>query len=515
MANNVGYRATIDYRSTVPYGMTTGLSADVNVPTLTYPNGGESVFGRTIEVTWKRPAVASKDNSPVWYELFFTDEWEVNKEPEWVQVATVPSTAEKFVWTVPVGVRGDRCRFAIAARDQRGIRTPFSTSADNFTIQERNIASPAVFSPAENGSYHQFVPIVFDHKAVNDTYSQRAFYQVYYSSEANEKDWTLVRQNVPVGSEPFFWDIRELPPGKDYALKVVLADDRGNSSIPVYVRNLKLAPLDYFLLDTTPPKGKISVEGNNEYIKGRNIVLRLDAFDETTGVKSVTLRQTFGTAITSGTEQEMANVKTWYVSGEGDGVRCIESLFKDFGGNVPQVSEAGEFFRRYIYSENDPITCFLAVQSGSLITFYTTFGGSSPRLFEGKSSIATLAGEASCLGYFKGFLYVATKTSSNKGVLYKLESGSLTKIYEFVSLDSVITALAVFDDKLFVGLQNGDLYSFNGSAVTYIDSFESQIQSMFSEGNVLYVLVENEGDIQVYDGATFSAASITDGHLQV
>ena len=50
-----------------------------------------------------------------------------------------------------------------------------------------------------------------------------------------------------------------------------------------------------------------------------------------------------------------------------------------------------------------------------------------------------------------------------EGVRTVIDNGADSFLY---SSDSVITSMEIFDDKLFMGLQNGTLLSFDGSFVT-------------------------------------------------
>ena len=209
-------------------------------PTLTYPNGGESIFARSIPIQWDASAYDLQGTEPIWYEVLFTDSWDATRKVDWVQIASVPSTASSFLWNVPFPIRGNNCRLGIRARNSMGVRTDINISANNFNIQERSITTPVVVSPVNNESYHQYVPIILDHSAILGTYSQRAMYQIYYSSQSNDIDWTVLRENVVVGSDPFVWDVRELLPGADYSIKVILQDDRGNSSTAVYINNINI-----------------------------------------------------------------------------------------------------------------------------------------------------------------------------------------------------------------------------------------------------------------------------------
>jgi hypothetical protein len=119
------------------------------------------------------------------------------------------------------------------------------------------------------------------------------------------------------------------------------------------------------------------------------------------------------------------------------------------------------------------------------------------------------------LCFFDGNIYVATKNEENQGKLNKLEGSDITEVYAIGSDDSSIVSMAVYNSVLYFGLQNGDLYSFDGASVSFVSSFGSQIQTLFSDGNVLYVFVENDENIRTYDGTTFGTAGVSNGYFQV
>jgi hypothetical protein len=135
-------------------------------PTLRYPNGGETIVGgTTITTTWTTPTPASDDYRLVQIELFYTDDYEPNREPTWIQIASVPSSDTSYPWRVPNFVHSPRCRVAVRAKNSRGERSGYSVSAANFLITHKKLKTPALISPTSHSRYDKYIEIVPDDRA--------------------------------------------------------------------------------------------------------------------------------------------------------------------------------------------------------------------------------------------------------------------------------------------------------------------------------------------------------------
>jgi hypothetical protein len=483
-----------------------------NCPTLTFPNGGEHVLSRTLTIHWHEPEQHHPSNAPTWYEIMFTDRYNDPDGARWVQVASVPASAGSFTWSIPYHIKSSQCRMGIRCRDHMGVRSDLSISADNFTIAERTIATPSVLSPTSGTRYRDYVTIILDY---NGPASQRSFYQIYYSSKALKTDWIAVAENVPIRSEPIVWDVRSLTPSTDYELKISLVDDDGNSSEAVFISNLIIMPMNYFIIDTQPPRGYVATKSSSEYTNNPSAVLDLSAFDDATGIKSVTLQQRESGSITvTGTEQSMSGTKTWYLSGD-DGVKQIEAIFKDYGNNVMSGDEDTRYFRTLIGDDNNVITAFMVITVGTDIQVWTAFSDIPNSLFKNQSQLTTSLQEITSLGYYDGFVYVATKTSENKGVLNRINNSTITAVYSFTEFESFVTSMAVLDSILYIGMGNGWLYQFNGVTVSSVHQFSRAIGGMSSDSNALYIYLDNTAEPTIYDGSTFTTTSVLNGYKQV
>ena len=91
-------------------------------------------------------------------------------------------------------------------------------------------------------------------------------------------------------------------------------------------------------------------------------------------------------------------------------------------------------------------------------------------------------------------LYIGVKDSNNLGSLLRYANRVITIISSFSTVDSVINSMVDFDDKLFMGLQNGRIYAFNGATSTLINEdniFSENIVNLSTNNGVVFVFLEN------------------------
>lgn len=459
----------------------------------------------------------------MWYEIFFTDSYRPGRTPEWRMVASIPSGSTSFTWRRPMAMQGSNCRFAIRSRNHQGQFGSMSISASNVTLEGLTLQTPALLSPSEDGTYNNYVPFVFDHSLVKGTPRQRAFYEVYYSRSSTQGGWQLVSGNLVVGKEPFYWDVSSFSAADDYMLKVVMRDDDGNSSVPLIVKNISISPHNNVIIDTLPPKGTIRILNdrvNSEYIKERNLVLQLDSWDASTGVKKLTVKEAdgAGTVINDGVEEDAANIKTFRIS-VGDGVKIVQAEFKDFGSNVISTSTGSLNFRPYFADTDEGVVSFLADGprlekdgSGSSPTdVWVSVNGDPSTLYLDGSQVATHAGETTSMSKLDTALYIGTQNSDNTGTLFKYEESVLSTANSFAGVDSAVLSMATYGSKVYIGLQNGELYSFDGSVLALVNTFSSSVVGLNADGSHLYVMLDVTYSLQTYDGTTFTSASVING----
>ena len=128
---------------------------------------------------------------------------------------------------------------------------------------------------------------------------------------------------------------------------------------------------------------------------------------------------------------------------------------------------------------------------------WSTFGDQTSDLFYRKSLVMQLDKGTSSMSFFNDVLYICVKDSENLGSLLRYTNREVTTISSFTSTDSVINSMVEFDDKLFLGLQNGRIYTFNGSTSTLINEdniLTQNITNLSTNNGVVFVFLENSLD---------------------
>jgi len=488
-------------------------------PSLIYPMGNETILTKEIDIIWEEPSTL--DNL-VWIEILYTDNFERKELPDWKQIALIPSSVLTYKWTIPTEIKGNKCRIGVRAVNYKGERSIISFSANDFSIKDKILPIPAVIEPIANSSYFSYVPIILDKKGIIGHCSQRAFYNVYYSSDSQKIDWTLLKASVPIDSGPIYWDVKNLNTASDYEIRIELAD-ADNVSEPVFIKNITINGLNYFLIDTVPPNGRIRIINNQDYTKDKDIVVQLTAFDETTGVEYFQIEQLDLTGSSSSSIQlfeKMTSIATWHIKGD-DGQKLIQAKFKDYAGNVLNGIDNRELFRTYKSSDDSEAKVTAVVKDSSYN--YFAFSGTHPVLYKNKTAIANLSGTATAMAFFDDILYIAINNGSNVGILQKLVAGEITTIANMSTqsvekdsqVDCVINSMAVYDGKLFLGLQNGYLYSYNGATIALENSsnvFDKSINKIYGNNICLFVFLDNSETITVMtkttNGYSFSDKAI-------
>lgn len=481
--------------------MSTLIDNVLTGPSIIYPNGGEIFTNHNIVINWKEPTDALLPNQLTWYEILFTDTYERLKQTQWLQIATIPVGISSFVWNINSRINGIKCRIGIRRVNYKGQRSDISFSADNFSIIETTLPIPSVLEPVENGAYYSPVSIIIDDSVIEKHFSGRAYYKIYYRSESLNIDWTSLFDNIPIGHGKIIWDTSALPTASDYTLKVELVNSYTKSD-PLFINNVKINSLNYFLIDTDPPVGKVEVINNSEFIKEKNLTLKLTVYDETTGVDKYRIEQmNLDGTVNHGPYLGLGDISTglWTVQG-GDGIKVIQSRFTDYGGNVLPENENGHFFRTYKSINNTKVSATLSeIDSDGNVNLWIAFGGSSPTLYLNQEFMIGLFYEATSMITYNSVLYLGLKDNiSNKGFLKKYFNKTLQSIYEFQSADSIINTMELFDDKIFMGLQDGTLMSFDGTTIAVENSnnlFTKSISYIKTDQNMLYIFLDNSQDM--------------------
>lgn len=478
-----------------------------NRPTLVFPNGGENILARVIEISWHEPRPLSLDNLPVWYEIYYAEDYEALDEPDWKMLASIPSGISSFRWNIGNYLRSDRVRCAICSVNARGERSDFSVSADSFRIQREMPLTPAVLNPVPGGRYGSSIEIVLDDAAVRDNFGHRAKYYIYFSSQKAGVPLTIVAQRVPVGAGPLIWDTSLVKASDDYILTVYMADDDGHKSAEVNIRDIQIVNEGFFLIDTKPPSAYIRINDGAEFTKDPNVTVRIFAHDDTTGLHSMMFRE--GDVNIS--PESVVGLKYYrFKDGENgvkDGIKTLKALFQDFGGN--RTSQSHQIFRLLFDLDNSDISDII-LQKGTG-TFWVACNSSQPMLFkieEGSSFAVSINEPINALGILNSVVYLAVDTADDTALVYRYNGETLDEAIGISDSGSEIISMATYKQSLYLGSLNGALYKYSESSADLLRSFIAPIAKLYSDSSLLYILLKNYPNLIIYDGVNFSEVTI-------
>ncbi len=485
---------------TVPTIITSGPQNAINRPTLVYPNGGEDILTREIEISWKEPQPPSTDQLDIWYEVFFTENYDYFSEPDWKMIASVPFGIKKYLWKVGNSIKSKNVRVGVRAVNSRGERSDMSISSASFSIRKSLPVTPSVLSPVSGQRYGSSVKFVFDDSAIINSFSQRAKYFIYFSSAKAEVPFTSIAQNVPVGTGNLIWDTSMLPQSDDYIITVYLVDDDGNKSQEINIRDVSIVHEGLFLIDTKPPSGYIQINNSDQYTKDRNVSVRLYAFDETTGVHSM---QFFENSDIEGPPDSFSNVKFWKLT-EEDGEKIIEAIFQDYGAN--RTSENKKSFR-LLFDNNSDVIADMVVQNDSKQTVWVGMNGAKSSIYKynpNGSFITNVEKKIISLAMLGSVLYIGVETSDSTALIYRWTGFVVEEAIKLSEAESEVVSMYAFKNKLFFGSQNGRLYSYDENSAILIRQFSYPISKIYSDNSLLYVMLRNSKSVFVYDGLNFT-----------
>lgn len=466
-------------------------------PTIIYPNGNEILFGNHVVINWKNSEL---NDSQITYDIFFTPDYKPFEEPNWQQISSIPATATSYTWYFGNSVRTTNGRIAIRAKNNQGERSDYAISANSFSIQRKKLNAPTVINPTPNTIYDKFIEIMVDDSGIIETYSQRSYYQFYYNSASLNIAKTAIAQNIPIGSPPVVWETVNLPPANDYEVQVFLSDDDGNISDSVVIKNITIAHAGFFIIDTVPPVASITVNDDDVFTNKQEVSVNIVSYDEATAVHSMVL--TDGDVVSK--PDAVANVKRFTLD-EENGIKYVQIKLQDFGGNRTGEDSIRQRILETIAEEDN--TQFVDITKDTQTnTVWAISSGSRQGIYkvtDFPAFVLTVSQEPTAIAFYKYSVYVSVKDTNNKGIFYRYDGASLVDAFAFSEADSVVNAMEAHDGYLFIGMENGVIYKFDGLSFSLVEELSNPVRYMFSDGNLLYLVQKNSFDIFVYNGSTF------------
>lgn len=326
-----------------------------------------------------------------------------------------------------------------------------------------------------------------------------------------------------------------------------------------FVYNLKIQQPGMFYIDTTPPQTILDIESSAGITNELTHTLNIFAEDATTDVEQVQIREcdassqvALGNMDNISTEpednctsiQELIadpdanfgkligkplgySTKTQWTLEDKSGLRRLEALVTDSGGNT-SVQDLRKTFIP-IFRSDHPIEDIIVAQEAREVTTITQTGDTFEVTTEvAQFEVAYLAvrdgtywvlepfprlvadsvfeRQVLALFAFNGYVYLFTYINSDDlpdtGAVFRDDKTMLTQVYAFPSSLSVTNAVAQFQDDLYVGLENGELWRFDAVSFIRITTFDNPISTLSGDNVYLYIGQSNSSQFCLYDGTT-------------
>lgn len=499
---NFDWRVVAEVESiNFPTLITSGPQNSLFRPTLLFPNGNENILGREIEISWLENFPPSVDNTQVWYEVFFSENYDYVTEPDWKMIAVVPSGVGKYNWKIGNTIKSKNVRCAVRAVNSRGERSTLSISAASFSIKKSVPNTPVVISPIPNSRYGSSITFNFDDSGILNTFSQRAKYNIYMSSIKAGVPFTPIVQNIPVGTGPIVWDATFVPASDDYVLTVFLLDDDGNKSQEVNIDGVAILHDSFFLIDTKPPTGYVQINNSAQYTKSLDVAVKVFAYDDITGVHAMQFIEGDKDDVI-GSPEAYTNMKYWTLQDE-DGEKILKLRIQDFGGN--RSLQTDKVFRVLFDLDNADISdVALNKRTGDV---WAAINGDAPAIYKftpASSLITYVNEEINCITFYDNVLYISAKTEDSTALIYRWTGFLIEEVFALTNIDSEVVSVQEYRGKLYLGSRNGDLHVYDKSVVSTIKNFGKQISKLYSDVSLLYIVTESSKNLQVFDGSAYT-----------
>ena len=478
-----------------------------------------------------------------------------------------PWNQNSYEWIVGKMIKSDSVRVRLRARHHDGSTSDWSMMGGNVAINVFKLIPPAIVSPLPYHVYTDFILIILDETLTTDTFNQKVRYTLDYSSDARSVDWTIITEDLPVGQNVIRWDLTNVASSDDYVLRLTAKNAatsclEGSGPVPDqisrrFIYNLKIQQPGMFLIDTKPPEAILDIESSSGITSELTQTLTIYAEDATSEVEQIQIREcSAGQQLALGDQSQIIgttdcttiddllkvsvvdfdtiiskplgySAKTQWVFEDVSGLRRLEAMLTDAGGNnslqalqrtfipvfradtdtINDIIVVTEARQTRIFSEN-PTTGQITIdlQDATFeVAYIGTQSGSYWILEPFPRLVSEIDREIRLLIEYFDVVYLLTYISaSDTGSIYRDDKTQLTNIFDF-DQDAlrIPNAVTIFRNVMYIGLENGELWSFDGVTPSQLNQFDNPITTLVGDNIFLYIGQANSSEFVLYNGTEF------------
>mgnify|MGYP001565500830 CR=1 FL=1 len=351
---------------------------------------------------------------------------------------------------------------------------------------------------------------------------------------------------------------------KNFAVSCLQSDEPTPDQIGYrFIYNIQIQQPGMFLIDTKPPQAVLDIEDSEGATNELVHTITIFAEDDTSEVEQIQIREcdastklalgntettNFGEIIECKTIEKLLesdnvdfgkligkplgySTKTQWTLTDKSGLRKLEALLTDTGGNTSIQNISKTFIPVF---RNDSLINDLIVSveqknnttinqdsQGNVIvqeevsTFEVAYLVTDDGQYWTLEPFPRLIGFAVSsrslrkLFVYNGSVYLFTYRSTvDSGIIYIDNKSLISILFTFPNNLSQTNSVAQFSDILYIGLENGELWKYNGATVSLVTTFPSPISSIFGDNQYLYVSFYNSSLVVLYNGEEFFESDI-------
>lgn len=334
-----------------------------------------------------------------------------------------------------------------------------------------------------------------------------------------------------------------------------------------YVYNIMLQQSGTFIIDTKPPNAILEIENFTTGITNEiNQTINIFAEDTTTEVSQIQLRECDATNelglgnieespplneedLCKSIEQILEeagdmpdfdrilgkpqgySAKTKWTFDDKSGIRKIEALLTDVGGNS-SLQQGVRVFQSVFDFDVEISDFVLTIENRDDIRIEVPDNPNEPPIVVTEPAIFEVAYVATSNGQywvlepfprlvftsnigrsvellakFNNTIYLLTYLNSEQfpdvGSVFRDDKSQATLLFNFPNANSIPKAATEFKDNLYIGLENGELWRYNGLSFVGLHTFSNPINNMYGDDEYLYIVFENNSLTALYNGTEF------------
>jgi len=442
------------------------------------------------------------------YEIYYANNYTELYKNNWVLIDIIPESKFNMNLEVANDASSNKSRIAVRKRDNTGKIISYDIYKNTLNLKSIDkLDPPTILSPKNNSNYNNAIYISYDDSSLIGTPSEKGYYYTFYSNIDLGIEWTQIGEPIPVGSGFIYWDISSLESSSEYEIKSYIEDNIGRKSKEIFITDISILNNGRFIIDTTPPDGVVSIKNNQIYTNKRDVILDILGEDELTGIEKIIITEkNLTTNESTETEYAYSEIRSIRLD-EQNGIKQIEVSFYDHAGNT--LGQNTFFYARNFVEFSDKFVEFVSNSTGNI--FSIVEGDENSYIYKDQTQIISTSKSLTSICNYQSSIYVSS--FDNEGSYIERISGST--LIEMVLFDiyggndrNIISDTVSDNEKIYIGMESGYFYSFDGSSVVLENIFEKAISSLKIINNIIYIGLDNSDYYYLYVNNNFIEVEI-------